>query len=190
MQVTHSCCSFGKVENIATGWFLFSYSFFFLLQLNTSTLFINIRKRNRESVDPILLHCDMTSAIWSVLFIRFGISWVMPKCVIDLYDCWQSFGRPRSAAVLKMVSTCLFWCLWKERNDRNFEDRERSMGDIISVLFETLYLWTAAYLFLLSISFNDFLFRFALSSQVVLFVYFLCAQGRLTLSMRLVLLLI
>jgi len=29
MQVTHSCCSFGKVENIATGWFIFSYSLFF-----------------------------------------------------------------------------------------------------------------------------------------------------------------
>jgi hypothetical protein len=121
-------------------------------------------KRNGESIDPILLHCDVTSAIWSVLFNRFGMSWVMPRRVIDLYDCWWSSGRPRSAAVWKMVPTCLFWCLWKEINNRNFEDRESSMGDIFSVLFETLYLWTAAYVFPLSISFNDFLFCFALSS--------------------------
>jgi hypothetical protein len=37
------------------------------------------------------------------------------------------------------------------------------MGDIISMLFETLYLWTTAYVSPLSISFSDFLFRFALS---------------------------
>jgi hypothetical protein len=25
------------------------------------------------------------------------------------------------------MSTCLLWCLWRERNDRNFEDRERML---------------------------------------------------------------
>jgi len=66
--------------------------------------------------------------------------------------------------VWKMVPTCLFWCLKKEMNDRNFEDRERSMADIISLFFETLYFWMAAYMSPLSISFNDFLFRFTFSS--------------------------
>jgi len=64
---------------------------------------------------------------------------------------------------MKNGATCLFWCLWKEMNDRNFEDKERSMRDIISFFFETSYLWTAAYVSPLSISFSDFLFRFALS---------------------------
>jgi hypothetical protein len=30
-------------------------------------------------------------------------------------------------------------------NDRSFENRERTMGKIISLFFENLYLWTAAY---------------------------------------------
>jgi hypothetical protein len=38
------------------------------------------------------------------------------------------------------------------------------MGDIISMFFETLCLWTAAYVSRMSISFSDYLFRFALSS--------------------------
>jgi hypothetical protein len=54
--------------------------------------------------------------------------------------------------VCKMVHTCLF------------EDRERTMAEIISLFFETLYLWTAAFVSPLSISFSDFLVRFALSS--------------------------
>jgi hypothetical protein len=56
-------------------------------------------KRNGESVDHLLLHCDVASAIWSAFFSRFGLSWVMPRRVVDLYDCWWSSGRPRSAAV-------------------------------------------------------------------------------------------
>jgi len=38
------------------------------------------------------------------------------------------------------------------------------MGEIIFMLFETLYLCTAAYVSPLSISFSDFIFHFALSS--------------------------
>jgi hypothetical protein len=62
--------------------------------------------------------------------------------------------------VWKMVPTCLFWCLWEEINNINFEDNERSMEDIISMFFETLYLWTATYVSPLSISFSDFLSSF------------------------------
>jgi hypothetical protein len=56
-----------------------------------------------------------------------------------------------------MVPTCLFWYF-------TFEDKERTMGQIISLFFETLYLWTTAFVSHLSISFSNFLVRFALSS--------------------------
>jgi hypothetical protein len=59
---------------------------------------------------------------------------------------------PRSDAVWKMVPTYLFWCLWRERNDRNFKDREDAKGNFIVVL------WTAAYVSPLSISYSDFFF--------------------------------
>jgi hypothetical protein len=40
----------------------------------------------------------------------------------------------------------------------------RTMGEIVSMFFETLYLWTTAYVSPLFISFSVFLVRFALSS--------------------------
>jgi hypothetical protein len=43
-------------------------------------------KRNEKSVNHLLLHCDVASAIGSVFFSRFRMSLAMPKCVIDLYD--------------------------------------------------------------------------------------------------------
>jgi hypothetical protein len=52
-----------------------------------------ICKRNGESVDHLLLHCDVVYALWSVLFTHFGMSWVMLRRVIDLVACWWTSGR-------------------------------------------------------------------------------------------------
>jgi hypothetical protein len=45
-------------------------------------------KRDGELVDHLLLHCDVASALWNTLFTRFGMSWVMPRRVFDLFVCW------------------------------------------------------------------------------------------------------
>jgi hypothetical protein len=78
--------------------------------------------KNGESVDRLLLHCDVASILWNNIFTRFGMSWVMSRRVIDLFACWWKSGRPRSAAIWKMVPICILWCVWKERNRRCFED--------------------------------------------------------------------
>jgi hypothetical protein len=88
----------------------------------------------------------------------------MPKRVFDLFACWWTSGRPRSAAIWKMVPTWLLWCVWKERNNRYFEDLERSLNDILASFFHTLYLWIVAFVFHLSLSFGNFLLRFSLSN--------------------------
>jgi len=49
------------------------------------------------------------------------------------------------------------WCLWTERNDRQFEDKERTIEELIFFFLHSLYSWTAAYLAPLEISYNDFL---------------------------------
>jgi hypothetical protein len=43
-------------------------------------------------------------------------------------------------------------------NDKNFEDNERTEEKILSLFFETLYLWMVAYVSPLSFSYNDSLF--------------------------------
>jgi hypothetical protein len=118
-------------------------------------------KRDGEFVDHLLLHCDVVSALWSVLFSRLGMSWVMPRRVINLFACWWFSRRHRSAAVWKMVPTCIFWTIWRERNNKSFEDLERSLDDIIFSFFHSLCLWTAAFVSPLTISYDDFLVRFS-----------------------------
>lgn len=56
-------------------------------------------KQNGESVDHLLLHCYVVYALWSARLTRFGLSWVMPRRVFDLFACWWTSGRSRSAAI-------------------------------------------------------------------------------------------
>jgi hypothetical protein len=63
-----------------------------------------------------------------------------------------------------MVPCCFLWCLWREHNDRQFEDKERTIEELISFFFYSLYSWTAAFLAPFVISFNDFLVLFFSSS--------------------------
>jgi hypothetical protein len=116
-------------------------------------------------MDHLLLHCDVSSALWSALFTHFGMSWVMPRRAIDLFACWWTSGRLRSTVIWKMVPIYLFWYLWKEINNRCFEDFERSLEDILASFFHTLYLWTVAFLCpLCRLVMFDFLVHFSLSN--------------------------
>jgi hypothetical protein len=110
------------------------------------------------------LRCGLRSVEYCALFTRFGLSWVMPRRVFDLFGCWWTSGRPRSAAIWKMVPTCLLRCVWKERNNRCFEDLKRTLDDILVLFFHTLYLSMVAFVSPLLLSFDDFLVRFSLSS--------------------------
>jgi hypothetical protein len=128
-------------------------------------------KKTRESVDHLLLHCDVASALWSYLSSCFGMSWVMPKRIIDLLVCWWSFGRPQSAMVWKMMSICLFWCLWRERNNRSFEDLESTLKEILSSFYLTLYFCITAYVRPLSFNSITFLARFSLSFRCFICIF-------------------
>ena len=66
--------------------------------------------------------------------------------------------------VWKMVPICIFWSIWRERNNRSFEDLKSSLEEILVSLLYSLYSWTAAYLSVLSFSYADFLSHFSFSS--------------------------
>jgi hypothetical protein len=49
-------------------------------------------KKNGESVDHLLIHCEVATRIWHYMFTLFGIEWVMPQKVLDLFACWNHVG--------------------------------------------------------------------------------------------------
>ena len=84
-----------------------------------------------ESVDDLLLYCPIACELWSLVFCLFGIHWVMPQKVIELFESWQGrFGRHRNIELWRIVPHCLLWCIWRERNARSFEGCEHFMLEI------------------------------------------------------------
>ena len=45
-------------------------------------------KHSGESVNYLLLHCEVAQALWSVLFSLFDVTWVMSRGLTELLACW------------------------------------------------------------------------------------------------------
>ena len=94
---------------------------------------------NGESVDHLFLHCPVVMDLWSMVFGKFGVSWVMLQSIVGLLACWQGkFGHYRNGYIWLIVLHCLLWCLWRKRNSRCFEDNERSTPELKLFFFRTL----------------------------------------------------
>ena len=103
-------------------------------------------KCNSETIDHLFLHCLVAIELWDMVFGLFGVCWVMPMSVVELLACWQGrFGRHRNGYIWIVVSHCLVWCIWKKRNSRCFEDKERSMPDLKLLFFRTLLDWLSVW---------------------------------------------
>ena len=84
-----------------------------------------ICKGEEESTNHILLHCLKVSMLWHLILAIFDVQWVMPFSIKDALISWRGafVGKNRKKA-RKTAPLCLFWTLWKERNQRAFEDSE------------------------------------------------------------------
>ena len=98
-------------------------------------------KCNGESVDHLLLQCPTASNLHSLILGLFGVYWVMPKSVFELLACWEGqFGHHWNGHIWMVIPHCLMWCIWRERNNRSFEDMESFMPDL-KFFFRTLLDW-------------------------------------------------
>lgn len=106
-----------------------------------------ICRKGAELVNHLLLHCEMAKVLWDGMFRRVGLNWVMPKAVVDLLACWTNFQMhtcSEVAAAWKMMPLCIMWCIWLERNERCFNDRERNIDAFWKFFISTLLSWFSA----------------------------------------------
>jgi hypothetical protein len=46
-------------------------------------------KHNGESIDHLLLHCEVAMEVWSMVFQLFGVTWVIPSRMKDYLGSWR-----------------------------------------------------------------------------------------------------
>ena len=115
-------------------------------------------KENEESADHILIHCGKTRELWTLLLSSFGVMWVFPASVRNLFFKWKIKGlEKKMRAVWRLALICLFWCIWGERNRKTFQEEEMSDTSLRNLFFQSLLEWSKQFLDLDYLSFLNFL---------------------------------
>ena len=71
---------------------------------------------SEESVDHLLIHCTQVSSLCSLVFFLFGVSWVIPKHMVELLACWKGgFGCYLAADIWWAIPLCLMWTIGESR---------------------------------------------------------------------------
>ena len=89
---------------------------------------------NAESMNHLLLFCPIAHSLWMYMLRLFGIEWVMPGSVADLFFCWYHWLGKHSSNIWDLVPGCLLWTIWTERNRRSFEDEEKTVVQLLEHL--------------------------------------------------------
>ena len=101
--------------------------------------------RNGETVNHLLLHYEKAYQLWSLVFRSFGISWVLPKSVVDTLFGWWNWFEKHSFSIWNLAPLCLMWCIWRERNWRTFEGMDKSDDQLLSSFSGSLFEWSRAW---------------------------------------------
>uniref|UniRef100_A0A2N9EUJ9 Reverse transcriptase zinc-binding domain-containing protein n=1 Tax=Fagus sylvatica TaxID=28930 RepID=A0A2N9EUJ9_FAGSY len=98
-------------------------------------------RKGWETGDHLLIHCVVATDLWSAVLRSFGVCWVFPNSIKDLvYGWFNSFGK-HDSAIWNLVPLCLMWTVWRERNQRTFEDLEQSTSKLVELFFGLLFDW-------------------------------------------------
>ena len=85
--------------------------------------------------------------VWKLFFTLFGVCWVFPALVRETFLGWDGawVGKKRRT-VWKAAPLCLFWSVWKARNNITFDDGVLSLQRLKAFLVFSL--WSETKLFM------------------------------------------
>ena len=73
----------------------------------------NMCKSDGETIDHLVLHCDIARELCDFILCLIGMSWVMPKMVPDLLTSWTGLcGKKAHSEFWGAIPSCLMWTIW------------------------------------------------------------------------------
>lgn len=82
-------------------------------------------KNQLETVSHLFLHCPFSREVWDSLTRDLGISWCIPKKILNFYTQWINLTKSTDAknfGAWLLPHFC--WGIWKERNNRIFREKK------------------------------------------------------------------
>ncbi|WMV38554.1 hypothetical protein MTR67_031939 [Solanum verrucosum] len=95
-----------------------------------------------ETVNHLFLQCKVTGKLWQWFINLRGIGWAMPRHTSEVLACWNRDGnQSEHKKRWKIVPSCIWWTIWKERNQRCFENKNIPFQSIKMNCLATFYFW-------------------------------------------------
>ena len=96
-------------------------------------------------MDHLLISCLVAHSLGMHVLRLFGIDWVMPGSIVDLFFCWYHWLEKHNSDIWNLVLGCLMWNIWTERNQCSFEDTRKSLDQLLDlckrILFDLSRCW-------------------------------------------------
>ena len=94
-----------------------------------------------ETVDHLLIACVFSRDVWSRLLMRAGLLRLTPTDGSALQDWWISSRQqiPHSfCCAFDSMVIIVSWNVWKERNDRTFNGRDRTTVQVCGAILDEI----------------------------------------------------
>lgn len=95
-----------------------------------------------ESSTHMLLHCSYASKVWNSFIQEFNIVWIISPSIDIALHCWPHTKiKTRKALVINSIPGAIIWNLWKERNQRAFDNNSLDNNKLIERIKFTIAYW-------------------------------------------------
>lgn len=95
-----------------------------------------------ETSDHLLLSCALPWQLWSWWLEIWNVKWVIPHSLKDMFIQWNLKGKGEFfSKIWHAIFYIIIWSLWKERNDRAFNNKSSSISDIQDLVLLRLSWW-------------------------------------------------
>ncbi|KAG5568097.1 hypothetical protein H5410_064887, partial [Solanum commersonii] len=95
-----------------------------------------------ETVNHLFLHCKWTDQLWQMFIQKRKIKWTKPGSIIEVLQCWNRDGNAgKNEKRWRIVPACIWWTIWKERNQRCFEGKQNNIQKIKANCLGLYYFW-------------------------------------------------
>lgn len=112
--------------------------------------------RRVETPTHLFLHCEVSSLIWRRILNWLEINFITPNDLFVQFECWTNevvSRRHRKGFLLIWHAT--IWSIWKERNDRIFNNKEKGVEEIVDEIKAVSWVWMLSRLKIASFLFYE-----------------------------------
>lgn len=92
-----------------------------------------------ETVDHLLLHCQPVWQLWSKIMYWWGVKWVSPKSVVDLFFWWKDWTMNKQKRLIWEAFPMAV--LWNVRNKIVFENEAPNWDKTSDLILSRVAFW-------------------------------------------------